>query len=111
MSVAKWFRSINKDSGELGHYQVMTSKGRVIVNKDKVGELDLNDPKSADILNKFVDSNTGRTSMDEETGKLSTFIGWESTRVYSKGEAKFKQLNHVLASDEAGVVECSYTEV
>jgi hypothetical protein len=107
---AKWFRSVNKDSGELGHYQAMTSKGRVIVNKDKVGELDLNDPKSSAILNKFVEANTGRTSADEETGKLSTFIGWESTRVYSKGEAKFA-INHIMASDEAGVVECSYTEV
>jgi len=108
---AKWFRSVNKDTGLLGAFQAMTPNGRVIVNKDKVGELDLSDSKSAAILNKFVESNTGRTSIDEKTGKQSIFFGYDSNRVYSAGEAKWKNINHTLAADEAGMVECTYTEV
>ena len=104
---AVWLRKVNEDKTLSKYYYVMTKQGLVLVHSDAVGELDLTDPKSTEILNKFVDSNEATSSLPDDKGRVSHFFGSTSNRLQGVGEAKFK----TIKAKKTALVECSYTEV
>lgn len=106
---AKWSRKIDSETGAKSNwYYVKTSQGLVLVSVKSVGELDLSKPKSAETLNKFVESNTARSSEPDEQGRVSHFFGDSSNLEQSVGEAKFTKFS-TAAPMEA--VQCEITEV
>lgn len=108
MTRKTWYISTAADSK--GNYILQTTEGKLVIKREEIGDLDLSKPASVAKLDKFVNSNTGRSIKDDDSGKLTTFFGFgEGTREYASTESKVSHIKHVMA-ETAEAVEAEYEE-
>jgi hypothetical protein len=87
------------------------TRGRLVISKDAVGDLDMEDGKTVAILDKFVKANTGTTVVNAD-GSYTTYFGFgASTRKYASVESKTNSINHTLASDQVVEIEYKLAEI
>lgn len=76
------------------------TSGRIVVSKDAVGDLDISEPKTVTILDKFVKGNKGNTVVNEN-GFLTVYYGFgASTRKYAETETKLSAFSQTLVTNE-----------
>jgi hypothetical protein len=106
MTKKTWYVSTAENSK--GNYVLATTKGRIVVSRTAVGELDMNNPKSVATLDKFVSTHNGNTITDDN-GRLITFVGFETTREYASKESALKAIHQAYA-ESIDAIEIEYLE-